>query len=457
MTVRTGQEINDYADEFLPDNTTRRIKPEHVRTAVKDIGDSLGEVQGLLADRGPLLFVGDGQSNMVGNGTGGDVGTINSSVYAFNWSTGLWAVARPGINPLNTASTSHNNLLWAMAKLAQVETGRPVFMVLRPIGGSSITTHLSIANGGDGTNWSLMQSAMAAALARPELNLIGKTKADVFAWHQGEADELLTPAVYTGYMRALIAQVRGESWGSSTLKFIAGETLRIQSTQKQIGTLREMAVTGTDPWFGLVSSNGITTADNIHADGAGLDEFGRRYWGEYNALPRPFAPFSPAIIVPNFSVHQQTTASNVTGDNTVYQVIWDTNLRNGQGLMNTSTGVAQIPISGTGDYEFDLKVTIGFHSGTAATYLSRCIVKIVTSNQTYTSNFSRIYPDVDGFATLHIREPAYVAASENILVTVQCVTNDASKTIDIIGSSANIFTRFTARRLLTSADNQVGP
>lgn len=82
---------------------------------------------------------------------------------------------------------------------------------------------------------------------------------------------------------------------------------------------------------------------------------------------------------PYFAAYLNTTVPNVTGDGTVYTIIFDTLIKDNNGDFNLGTSTFTAPV--TGIYHFDLGVLLG--GGTSITAASTRIVVAGTSAATY--------------------------------------------------------------------------
>lgn len=140
---------------------------------------------------------------------------------------------------------------------------------------------------------------------------------------------------------------------------------------------------------------------------------------------------------PTFSAYLSSTQSNVTGDGTVYPVVFDTILVN-QGVStyyDTGTGIFTAPAFG--NYEFHAQVTV---NGITTVTATAC--RLVTSNGifidgTATVGLNTIIFKISGLTSLQQGDTAFV--------DVQIV--DAGGKIDDVFGAAQQYTFFTGKMI----------
>jgi hypothetical protein len=245
----------------------RAAEPPHADHKLRDAG-------GQWWSPDYLVVAAAGQSNMVGGRTGGDT-TLSGNVM-------IWDAANAEVDRFAYVG-GRNNLYLPFAEELAAETGRPVLVVARPVSGSRIESWMEGA-----ANWEALERDIAAALAA-----VGQDGVDAVLWHQGEANSTMATATYIAHVEALVAQVRGASWGGAETAVLIGELSREGRHQAQNAALQILELTETDPFLAFVSSVGLTSAerDGVHFDGPSLVAFGLRYfdaWAEMIAgTPAP--------------------------------------------------------------------------------------------------------------------------------------------------------------------------
>ena len=114
----------------------------------------------------------------------------------------------------------------------------------------------------------------------------------------------------------------------------------------------------------FTQSNGIVTYNGtrlVNYAGAQIDSSGRQ----------------TNTSQPSFSTYLQTSTGGVTGDNTVYTVLFDTIITNVGTGYASGTGIYTAPV--TGNYLFTC--TLGYSKG--ATVASALLLRLVTTARTY--------------------------------------------------------------------------
>lgn len=140
---------------------------------------------------------------------------------------------------------------------------------------------------------------------------------------------------------------------------------------------------------------------------------------------------------PSFSAFLSSTQSNVTGDGTIYQIIFDAVDFN-QGVnpgYNDSTGIFTAPSAGI--YEFFAQCSM-----TGITTLTSSVFNIVTSNRIFTTQPSLTTGSNTVFQ-LFCR--IFLSASDTASVTIQTV-DAGGKINDVFGNATTAYTYFTGRK-----------
>jgi hypothetical protein len=219
---------------------------------------------------GPILLVGDGQSNMVQVSTT-TVTILRSDVFVWNGSTWLTAGA-----------TSVGAMVIRAAERLAAETDRPVYCVISGLNGAAISNW--VGSGASSARYVATKALVEGALASTALTTLSKTKIDAFVWMQGEADSNST--TYVANFETLASQLAAETWWDVTgtrvimprvSTFYDGNAIR--SSQIQLGN--------TSPWRVSVSTFGAgLEVDGFHFSLAGHNDIGLRIARAYQNTPR---------------------------------------------------------------------------------------------------------------------------------------------------------------------------
>lgn len=222
----------------------------------------------------PIYVVATGQSNMQGYlASGGDT-TRSTRVVAWNGSN--WRIATIGQTPFYSTD---NNLAFHFCKnLAETEN-RIVRLVMEVQGGTEIE------------QWEGVSKPRYDALETKIINS-GMPRVDVILWHQGESNGDGLPSVchdddcYRTLLYSVIRQFRGESWGRNALFIAGGLATSLPSTYEGRENVLQGLSSDTLVYTGWVDPYGLTTnADSVHFTGVAQQEFGRRYYNAFKALP----------------------------------------------------------------------------------------------------------------------------------------------------------------------------
>jgi hypothetical protein len=219
---------------------------------------------------GPILLVGDGQSNMVWTTTT-TVTILRPDVFV--WSGSAW---------LTAGSTSIGAMVIRAAERLAAETDRPVYCVISGLNGTAIASWMG--SGTSSTRYVATKALVEGALASSALTSLSKTKIDAFVWMQGEADSNST--TYVANFETLASQLAAEAWWDATATRVIMPRVSsnydnnaIRAAQIQLGN--------TSPWRVSVSTFGAAMeADNIHFSIAGNSDIGLRIARAYQNTPR---------------------------------------------------------------------------------------------------------------------------------------------------------------------------
>lgn len=245
---------------------------------------------GQSGDGQPILVLASGQSNMVGAGTGGTF-RVDDRVKIWRYDTGQFVTVNilPHPVPLEKpvgdvgpdatiGDGGENNLACAFAHRLNIETGRPVYLVVSAKGNKNLDEWISA--GTASPMYALLKSTIEAAMVG-----LDKPTVDYFLWSQGENNQANSQAVYAAKLATFLAQLRAEDWFNQWTPFITNQLIQPYPGGGGAGVIAAQTAlnTDTDPYTCCALSTSLTsgTAD-VHFDGASLWELGfNRYWEAY--------------------------------------------------------------------------------------------------------------------------------------------------------------------------------
>lgn len=259
----------------------------------RSLGDVLQELKGG-EKKEPFVVVSSGQSNARGNpnSTGG-VFPRSENVYMWlateQGGAGSWIQDPDFANVTYYMPTTDtiqqsvgggtNNTPLSLAHRMQVETGRPVYLILDARGGTAIEEWID--QGTASTRFASLSASVAAAL----LEIPGSpATVDVFTWQQGEANRTDTQTAYKNKLDTLVSQLSAESWYRTNTPFIVGELLRqVLDRYATINIAIHMLGSEDPDAYRYASSQGLPgLADDTHYTGASLYTLG--YYRMFDAL-----------------------------------------------------------------------------------------------------------------------------------------------------------------------------
>lgn len=239
------------------------------------------------ADRAPVLVVFAGQSNMVGHSTAVDGDKpINHKVLAWNngGETGRWVTARLGQAPFNPAPGQPNNSALHFADLVQRHSGRAVYLVGRPVNGSTLLSWSSLG----APNMARLIGELERALASRELREPNVTHVNSFLWVQGEGDDVgatmikepkvTTLREYSSHFHHMVEELGSRPWWQpARTNVIAGELVSNGWLSARNDFYGDPAQWRSIPRMGVARSEGLMhTGDRAHYCGSALQQLGVR-------------------------------------------------------------------------------------------------------------------------------------------------------------------------------------
>ncbi len=184
-------------------------------------------------------------------------------------------------------------------------------------------------------------------------------------------------------------------------------------------------VSGTTNWsegvdnsdsdaYVLAASTALGTTNVIHASTA----------GEINY------PLQPA-----FLAYVGTTITNVTGDNTVYTVIFDNEVFDQNADFNLGTSTFTAPV--TGKYQICFAILL-----TGGTAISSANARVVTTNRTY-NNTATLSPGSTSACSVNISILADMTAADTATFTIQA-GDSGGKIDDVSGTTSGNLRTFVS-------------
>lgn len=252
----------------------------------------------------PIVILGMGQSNMVGNAsstTGSH--TIASGVYVWNGDFDTHGTAfipaAFGTAPFNVgADPWANNLMIHAANSLKAATGRDVYIIMVADGGRKIecflTPEMLAANGWtSAVNFTpfMYPDIVAACEAVPDRV---SPFPDLILWQQGEANSGDTMAAYRSKLHALIDDLsaHGVLYGGNT-KMTIGGLVPVNAFYADHKTACESAA-GSYSYVKYIQTTGLADTDGLHFTGAALVTLGTAH-AEAFAFPSAAAGGPPFI------------------------------------------------------------------------------------------------------------------------------------------------------------------
>ena len=240
------------------------------------------------------LVVFAGQSNMVGHAKATD-GAKPENPRVLAWSgggtaPGAWQPARAGAAPFSEKPGAPNNIALHFADHLQRASGGTVYLVGRPVNGSTL---LSWA-GPDAGNMTALLSDAGAALAALPREVRGMTATAVL-WSQGESDDpgatmiktekLDTLDRYAAGFAHMVGALRGQGWFGPDTAFLAAEMVENGWLAARNDFYRSPAHWPEGLAMAVASAEGLGhVGDRAHFSGSALEALGTRMFEAYRSL-----------------------------------------------------------------------------------------------------------------------------------------------------------------------------
>jgi len=175
-----------------------------------------------------------------------------------------------------------------------------------------------------------------------------------------------------------------------------------------------------DNGVGLTANTAGASGQSLLSGGAGAPT-----WGVANTL--------------GFSAYASAALSNVTGDNTFYQVVFNTTVRNDGTMYNTSTGLLTIPNTGMWSFAASTQIT-GMTIGSYTFY--SLLFELNTGAQ-----IGRLAGNADSISFLggqcNIITSTLIQLTAAQTVVVRFQVAGGAKTVSMASAAASYQTRFS--------------
>lgn len=256
----------------------------------------------LKSSTSPFVIVATGQSNMLGANCdlSGDCTTINPNVKTWKETVG-WITSQPGIFPPygNTFPATNNLAHWFGLRIHEA-TGRPVFIILRAKGSTTIDKWLASA-GPEADQFGNLNNKVTQALLTPEL--AGVTKADVVLWQQGETDHETSFEAYRSMFYQVYGRFTAAPWFDESRPFICGELPHGTIYEVQNALHSHHDKLGYRSIRTAISAGLVVDSSAVHYTGASLQEMGyTRFYNAYRSfLDGAIAPCTVSATLPGCS------------------------------------------------------------------------------------------------------------------------------------------------------------
>lgn len=340
----------------------------------------------------PIVILGMGQSNMVGNSastTGSK--TVEPGVYIWDGTSAVhgteYNAAAFGTAPFNVGVAPWaNNLLVHAANLLAVETGRDVYMILIADGGRKIECFLTpdtlAANGWTAVvNFTpyMYPDIRDACLAVPGRN---SPFPDVILWQQGEANNADSQAEYEAKLRALLGDLRANGILYDGLTSVTAGGLVPVHAYYATHMAACQAVAATDSSFQYISSAGLPDTDGWHFTGEALVTLGTAHADavSLDAAGAGSGPWADSVLIKNYATRTNHFTGSYFDNGLIHDYAGTLNIRGGHYVKNArvslqhpylrvyATSVGQTVASGFSVTDLGGKCSIGFLPNGANTW-----------------------------------------------------------------------------------------
>lgn len=139
---------------------------------------------------------------------------------------------------------------------------------------------------------------------------------------------------------------------------------------------------------------------------------------------------------PLFSAYKSSATSNVTGDATAYQVVFDTEISDPGADYNNATGVFTAPVTG----KYLLSTTV---MGTGIGVQTTAQTRIVTTSYNIEGNYVNPTTCKDAGNNLGIHTSMVISMTAGDTALVQAIYSGSTKTVGVNGNSPTLFTNFS--------------
>lgn len=209
---------------------------------------------------------------------------------------------------------------------------------------------------------------------------------------------------------------------ASTISIGVGVTYSLQDLV--ISSTNTNAVTGSGTVnYSLLNFTNTSNTVNTTTQGANITRYGTVV----------------SNLQPAFLAYVNTTITNVTGDNTAYTIIFDTEVYDQTNNFNLGTSVFTAPV--TGKYLFNLTVSL-----VGGTVISQAAVQIITTNRTYRVSMG-LNPGLTTTAHATLSIVADMNATDTATFTVDSV-DSGGKVDDVSGLVGGILRTFVSGNLI---------
>lgn len=305
------------------------------------------------AGQEPLILLGMGQSNMLGQATATDGDhSILSGVYVSDATVSAnhtgYITAAFGTAPFNRGSSPYaNNMLIHAANALRTATGRTVYLIMIADGGRKIECFLkpdTLTENG----WTAavnFSAYMYPNIVNACADVPGRVSAcpDLILWEQGGANAADTAEGYALKLDALIADLKSEGViEPGTTKMTIGE-LALANPYYTTHKTAINLVADSDPELAVIVSNSLTdVGDGLHFDGASLVIRGQRHAAAFTfgALATGGPPFVSPVLVENYATRTNHMLNGYYDNGLVHDYSGTLNIGGGHYVKNSRAAMS---------------------------------------------------------------------------------------------------------------------